>query len=187
MSKIESPNLEKVYALTGMSESGKSSVGRFLDENGIKRLKIVDFLKIIHLNIAPHEDFKNWNWRISKEDPNFLYEHFLEELLNFTNKEHLKRCSIESLYSPSLANFLREKLGNRFALVYVDTPEEIRIKRQVIRASFDNEEVAKTYMLERDKFKIEQGVPLLKNQAEITLDNSGDLNFLHNQIHSIIL
>lgn len=39
--------MKKIFAIGGLSESGKSSVGRYLDSKGIVRLKFVAFYKEI--------------------------------------------------------------------------------------------------------------------------------------------
>ena len=61
--------LKKVLLIGGMSESGKSTVGKYLDSKGIKRLKIVNYLKKVKEVEGAPGDFVLWNDKAGRERP----------------------------------------------------------------------------------------------------------------------
>lgn len=177
----------KVFALTGMSECGKSTVGRYFESKGIPRLKIVKIFEQIKDKQDPKEkDAKTFVSKRKQADPLALWDSFIDELLLEMNSRSVNSASIESLYGGGMGPHLKQKLGDSFCLLYIDASAEVRLQRQIKRRSLANIEEAKQIMLPRDKFKAQTGVPALKKQADEIVDNSGSLEELHAQVERII-
>lgn len=179
--------IKKVFLIGGMSESGKSSLGKYFDLKGIKRLKIISFLKNVMQKEGGAEDFHTWNEKNVKERPEWVYEVFTNEFLEVTSKEGVEFCVLESLYNPDLALYMKKALGNHVAIViYVNMGEDIRLQRQMIRQNLSNIEEAKSLLLPRDKMKREWGVPQIEPIADHVIDNSGTIQELYNRADEII-
>ena len=176
---LEEYNMRKVFVIGGMSESGKSTLGRYLDQRGIKRLKITFFLKRVMEREGVEGDFVEWNARNMKEKPDWVYRVFADEFIQWTSDQGIEFCCLESLYSPGLGVHLRERLGqDKVAIVYVDMDEGIRLQRQMIRQNLSSLDEARQLMLPRDQMKREWGVPAIADVADVIIDNSGSMENL---------
>lgn len=176
---INEQTTKKVFVIGGMSESGKSTLGRYLDQYGIKRLKITFFLKRVMEREGGQGDFAEWNVRNVKERPEWIYRVFVDEFIQWADKQGIECCCLESLYGPDLGIYMRERLGSdRVVIVYVDMDEDIRLQRQMLRQNLTSLEEARQLMLPRDQIKREWRVPAIANVADVIIDNSGSLENL---------
>lgn len=172
--------LKKVFVIGGMSESGKSSFGRYLDSKGIPRLKIVSFLKKVKDKEGCNEDFVSWNNRNSIEKPEWLREEFVKEFLSSMLKEGVEYCALESLYGPELGVYMKEVIGeDKVVIVYVNMDVDIRLQRQMIRENLTSLDEARKLLLPRDEIKKSWGVPGIEAVADVVIDNSGTLDELY--------
>jgi len=172
---IDEPPAKKTFMIGGMSESGKSTFGRYLEEQfGIKRLKITFFLKRVMEREGVTEDFAEWNARNVKERPRWVYGVFADEFIQWTSEQGIAFCCLESLYGPDLGIYMRERLGqNRVVIVYVDMDESVRLHRQMLRQNLTSLQEASLLMLPRDQMKKEWRVPGIAEVADVIIDNSG--------------
>jgi len=176
---LEDYSMRKVFVIGGMSESGKSTLGRYLDQHGIKRLKITFFLKRAMEREGVEGDFVEWNNQNMKERPEWVFRTFADEFIPWTSDQGIEFCCLESLYSPGLGVHLRERLGqDKVAIVYVDMDENVRLQRQMIRQNFTSLDEARKLMLPRDQIKREWGVPAIADVADVIIDNSGSMENL---------
>ncbi|TSC53308.1 MAG: hypothetical protein LiPW39_347 [Parcubacteria group bacterium LiPW_39] len=172
-------NMKKVFVIGGMSESGKSTLGRYLDQHGVKRLKITFFLKRVMEREDVEGDFAEWNTRNMKEKPEWVYRVFADEFIQWTGEQGIEFCCLESLYSPGLGVHLRERLGqDKVVIVYVDMDESIRLQRQMIRQNLTSLDEARQLMLPRDQMKRGWGVPAIADVADVIINNSGSIENL---------
>lgn len=178
--------MKTVFVIGGMSESGKSSLGKYLDSQGVHRLKIVSFLRKVMEQEGAQGDFYEWNERQEKERPLWLKEEFLREFLNYTNEEGIECCCLESLYRPEFGQFLIDHLGAACIVVYVDIPLELRLERQVIRQKLSSLEEAREMLIPRDEQKKEWCVPQIVDIAQEIIDNSGTLEDLEKEGERLI-
>lgn len=176
-----------VFALTGMSECGKSTVGKYLDSRGIPRLKIVKIFERVRDIMEPELDQETFVKKSEEKDPHILWDAFIDELLSEMNRRGARMASIESLYGGGLGPYLKQRLGNHFFIVYVEAPLKKRIELQMIRQSLSGEEEAKRLLLPRDKIKEDSGIPLLKEMADEIIDNSGTLDDLYKATENLIV
>lgn len=177
---------KKIFALTGMSECGKSTVGKYLDLRGISRLKIVKFFERIRNKQCKNEELYGFIKREEQKNPYALWDAFVEELINEMNTRKASMVSIESLYGGGLGPYLKTRLGNHFCIVYIDIPIEVRLKRQMQRENLPSIDEAKNILLPRDEIKTNSGTPALKEIAEEIIDNSRTLNDLYRLVDEMI-
>ena len=171
--------MKKVFIIGGMSESGKSTFGRYLDQHGIKRLKITFFLKRVMEREGVKGDFVEWNAKNMKEKPEWVYRVFADEFIQWIGEQEIEFCCLESLYSPCLAVHMKERLGqDKVVIVYVDMDEDVRLQRQMIRQNLTSLDEARQLMLPRDQMKREWGVPAIADVADVIIDNSGSMENL---------
>lgn len=175
-----------VFALTGMSECGKSTVGKHLDSKGVKRLKIVRLFEKVRDKWSPDQELYEFLQEQEERDPYTLWDAFIEEILTEMERIGTDVSSIESLYGGGLGPYLKQKLGHHFCVLFVDIPVEIRFHRQMQRENLASIEDAKMYLLPRDEIKEKSGIPALKEIAGEIVDNSGTLQELYRAIDTIV-
>ena len=175
-----------IFALTGMSECGKSTIGKYLDSRGIPRLKIVRFFERIRDKRSPQSELYQFTGEEEKRNPYALWDVFLNELLVEMETRKVSRVSIESLYGGPLGPYLKHRMGDRFRIVYIDISLEIRLQRQMQREGLATAEEAKEILIPRDQVKADSGIPALKDIADEVIDNSGTREFLYRAIDELI-
>jgi len=175
-----------IFALTGMSECGKSTVGKYLDLKGVSRLKIVKLFERVRDKWSPNEElyaFLKWH---EERNPYALWDAFIDELVAEMDRLGTNTTSIESLYGGGLGPYLKQKLGRHFCIVFVDIPLDVRLDRQMQRENLPDIESARKHLLPRDEIKEKSGIPSLKKIAGEVVDNSGTLEELYRTIDQII-
>lgn len=176
-----------VFALTGMSECGKSTVGRYFNSKGIPRLKIVKIFESVRDKKEPSKDLRKFIEEQEQKDPFTLWDSFIDELMIEMQRLALRNASIESLYGGGLGPYLKQRLGKSFCLIFIDAPLKIRLQRQIIREGLKGGiEEAKKLLLPRDQFKTATGLPQLKEIADEVVDNSTTTKKLYQQIDRLI-
>jgi len=175
-----------IFALTGMSECGKSTVGKYLDSRGINRLKIVKLFEKVRDKQSPNEELYAFLKRNEKCDPYALWDAFIKELIAEMESLSANAVSIESLYGGGLGPYLKQKLDRHFCVIFIDIPLGIRLSRQMQRENLPDIESARRYLLPRDEVKEKSGIPVLKEIAGELIDNSGTLEELHKKIDKIV-
>lgn len=179
--------MKKVFLIGGMSESGKSSFGRYLDSKGIPRLKIVTYLKRIMEREGVTGDFVAWNNQNVKERPSWVRQEFTKEFMAAMAAEKIECCALESLYGPELGVYMKSEIGDdKVIIVYVNMDLEVRLQRQIIRQNLSSIEEAKQYLLPRDEIKKAWKVPEIKDVADVVIDNSGSLEDLYRKADDMI-
>jgi len=175
-----------IFALTGMSECGKSTVGKYLDSQGIPRLKIVRLFEKVRDKWSVGEELYRFTKREEYRDQYALWDAFIEELLTEMNMRNVSMSSIESLYGGGFGPYLKYRLSNHFCITYIDIPFEVRIERQMQREGLTNIEDAKKILIPRDKIKADSGIPILKKISEEIIDNSGTVQNLYETVDKMI-
>lgn len=178
-----------VFALTGMSECGKSTIGKYLDSKGIRRLKIVRLFERAKERMAPgsSENFRDFVARNEAKDPYAIWDVFIDELHREMEALGTNMASIESLYGGGLGPYLKQRLADHFCIVYVDIPVEVRLQRQMIQEGLSDIEAAKAILYPRDEIKTKSGIPALKEIAGEVIDNSGTLDDLYRAVNEMIV
>ncbi len=182
----EKLNGKMIFALTGMSECGKSTVGKYLDGKGIKRLKIVKLFGKVRDKWSPNQELHEFLRQQEEKNPFALWDAFIDELISEMNALDTNASSIESLYGGGLGPYLMRKLGQHFCIVFVDIPSEIRLVRQMQRENLSSIEEAQQFLLPRDELKEKSGIPALKKISGEVINNSGTLEELYQAVDEII-
>lgn len=175
-----------VFALTGMSESGKSTAGRYFERQGVPGLKIVKLFEEVKEKASPGEDLGEFVAREEARDPYVLWDAFIDELLREMSQRGSCVASIESLYGGGLGPYLKNKMGRHFAIIYIDIPLEIRAQRQMGREGLASLGEARSMLVARDEIKEASGIPKLREMADEIVDNSGSVHDLCRAIDEII-
>lgn len=175
-----------VFALTGMSECGKSTVGKYLDFKGIARLKIVRLFEKVRDKWSPDKELYTFVRQQEERDPYALWDAFIDELVEEMDRLNTNAVSIESLYGGGLGPYLKQKLGRHFCIVFLDIPLEVRLVRQMKRENLPDIESAKKHILPRDEVKERSGISALKEIAGEVVDNSGTLDELYQKINQLV-
>ena len=179
--------MEKVFLIGGMSESGKSTFGRYLESKGMPRLKIVTFLNKVMIREGATGDFVAWNNKNVLERPGWVREEFTRQFLADTAAQGIEYCALESLYGPDLGVYMKQVVGgDKVIIVYVDMPVEVRLRRQMIRQNITSLEEAENLLLPRDEIKRAWRVPQIEAVADIIIDNSVSLDDLYRRADEII-
>lgn len=149
-------NVEKIIALGGLSESGKSSFGDTLSKNyGFYRLKLRYFENILLRN----------NQKVNESS-------MANELIMFSFcHPYITRITVESIHDSVLPAYLKMLLGDRLIIALLKMPEKIRIHR-LIRATDKSEDEAITEIRKKDEIKKSRGLCKVENFSDILFDNS---------------
>lgn len=179
--------LKKVFLIGGMSESGKSTVGKYLNSKGVTRLKIVTFLRRVMEAEDVAGDFAQWNEESEKQRPDWLAKRFVEEFEQYCQEQQISYCCLESLYRSSFAQSIRSELPSRVVVVFVDIPQDLRVTRQMTRQNLPSIEAAREFIIPRDQQKEEWRTPLVKDIADEIIDNSGTIEDLYHKLDAMLL
>lgn len=151
-------SLETLVAFGGLSECGKSSFAeRLSTHHQSYRLKIKYFGELIRgrgLDVGPV--------LLGRELLDF-----------FRNHKHVRRASIESLHGVELPAYLKLLFGSRLKIVYLDTPEHIRIGRTAQELGVDFE-LARAQTVAKDSVKLSCGADKVKYIADVVFSNERD-------------
>ena len=176
----------RIVALSGESESGKSSAGRFFERNGWARIKIADIYRSIFAAERPAATFLDWSIDVDQRAPEWISGRFLELLRARLADVGSTYCTIESLYGDALAQGLKRLLGARFIILYLDVPQPVRLVRQMGREGLASLAEAEALMLPRDEMKRAWGVLRVREMADEIVDNSGAVEGLERQLAVIL-
>ncbi|WP_283308575.1 hypothetical protein, partial [Streptococcus dysgalactiae] len=155
------------YGIAGMTESGKSYYSKYIDlKEDFWNLKIRTFIesakKLVDQSIS-----------------SLLETVSIQQMIDFASYHYFKDTFIiESVYSKNFHERLRSILKHSYKLMYIDTPKDIREIR-----SLDSMEEFQVKDVKKEKL----GIPLLKNEADIVVDNSHTASDSKAQINKFFL
>lgn len=184
--QINQVDCKKIFMLSGMSESGKSSAGRYFESRGIPRLKIRDVLSSMYQRTNKSVKFESWSWTIENQGSPF-YASFAQETMDLMSEIKCDYISLESLHGIKMAWGLKNVLDDRLKIIFIDIPVEIRVRRQMGRAGLADENYARALLLERDQQKLLQGTSEIKEMADYIVDNSGQIKDLYELLNRILI
>ena len=152
-------NVDHIYALSGLSESGKSSVAQaFCSHYGTEqafRAKIIYFNDVISERLG-----KSVYSLPGREQALYL----LHELERFSNDHYwLRIITVESMHNDLVMRWLKKWIGKKLQVIYIDTTEDNRFERAL---------VPREAVISNDKIKRDRGVELIRPDADLVLDNN---------------
>jgi hypothetical protein len=162
----------RVVALGGLSESGKSTAGHYLQvRHGHVRLKIGYLLRLAG-ELRGIAD-------VYELDPTALAELLVEALEEFCAAHHFqRRVTIESLHRQEMTRELVKLLGPQLTVVYVDAEVSVREARGV----HGPEDVR-----ERDEVKRARGADRVQQLADLVVDNNGPRTALYHALDRLVV
>ena len=184
-----------IVALGGLSESGKSSVGLYLQQNGFERVKIVSIEREMMVErgiIKPHDILKERHFDILYKNMLEACEDFWKKLKVRMDKVNSQYATIESIYRPELSSFLKQKLKERYLFLYFEAPFSSRVAREYQRLlkeqsceNIDLETVTEQ-VRKKDGFKIKHQANQIKQIADYIIYNTGTEEALYKKVDAII-
>lgn len=171
-----------VIGLGGLSECGKSGVGKYLSENyDCWNLKLKYLVQIIceKYNISSeNEYFTN----------DILFTSILEaeEIARFLQNHYYKRfISVESLHNKDLTLYLKDIFGAFFQIWYIDTSLDNRVRRNAkeLEISIDDSSLS---IQKKDAIKYARGSDKIKSFADVIIDNNNSMITLFSQIDHVM-
>jgi dephospho-CoA kinase len=174
-----------VIGLTGANAAGKGEVAAHLASCGFTVHSLSDVVReeAARRGVAPErEHLIRIGTELRRQDgPGVLAERILSRLDN--------RAVVDSIRNPAEVRVLRRGLP-RFVLVGVTAPTEIRFRRSVGRARRGDptslEEFEAVERRENASDPAAQQLDATFRLADLTIDNSGDLDALHAEIDRIL-
>ena len=153
-------NLTRVYAFGGLSEAGKSSLAQKLSTHFGPDVALRS--KIVYFNDMASEKIGRSVYNLPEKEQALYLFHELEHI----SLRHywLKVITIESLHRDTMTMWLKTWLGDKLQIIYVDTSDERRLQRSLV--PYD------TVVL-NDATKRERGADLIRERADLVLDNNG--------------
>lgn len=152
--------------ITGLTESGKSYYSKYIDSNhSIWNLKIRSFIE-------------NSKYLIDGDISLLKEVVSIKLMIDFACYHYFKKLFvIESVYSKNFHDNLRSILKEKYKLIYIDAPQDIRLNR-----SLDSEVDFKNKDLKKHKLKVNS----LMQEADYLVDNSGSMFDTQRAIDSIL-
>ena len=167
-----------IIGLGGLSECGKSSVGKYLSQNyDCWNLKLKYLVQIIcqKYNISDEKEyFKN----------DILFTSLLEaeEICFFLQSHYYKQfISVESLHSKDLSLCLKDIFGSNFQVWYIETSKENRILRNAKELDISVDDSAFSVQ-KKDSIKYSRGAHKVKTVADVVINNNNNICFLFSHI-----
>lgn len=165
---LPSPHLPRIIALGGLSECGKTTSGIFLNRvEGAVRFKIGYLLTQACARQGLADPYVL--------SPKRQAELLLDELNRFADAHrNIRLITIESVHRTESIAVLKEMMGERLHVVYIDTSRQLRLAR-----SGRDERTLE----EKDQIKAERGADRIP--ADVVLDNSGSVIRLHSSLRRL--
>lgn len=178
--KIKKVDSRTIYALGGMSESGKSGAGEYLSKrHNIWNMKLKYIVRNINMQYDVEDLFEN--------APQFSSVLIVEQINQLLGVHYYKeKVSFESLHDFEITKQLKQIYGDVFKIIFIDT----NYKNRVIRTAMDKQmsiEQAKEQVDKKDEQKSSVGADKIKSISDYIIDNNGtQLQFMDQLDEAVI-
>jgi len=170
----------KIIGFGGLSESGKSYSGKYLERKyGIPRIKLVNILEKLRYNFFKNkinlDEFHDFLYSTENKFTTFLLDQMILEI-EYHYGDH-PVIVVESLRNPILGKHFKTSLGDNFENVYFEVAFLTRVRREAEKLGESVDEIIeKTYL--KDQEKILHGALEFKELSDIIYDNNGTIQML---------
>lgn len=170
---------KSIIAIGGMSESGKSTIGKILQKIGIPNFKF----KYIVRNIVEKYGIDG---NIFEADLNVVAILMMDEIIKLMNDMYYwDTVSFESLHSFELTDIMKKEVPSLYNILFVKTSDYNRISRNALSLSVDFEK-SKSKIETKDFNKKQKGADDIQAIADYIVDNDGTIEDLHNEVYNVI-
>jgi hypothetical protein len=116
------PEIGRLFSLGGLSECGKSCAGQYFASRGVPRIKIARVLADVGRDLLLDPDAPNFTDRLYSAHASTAMPMFVERVANQVVEHSVQRASLESMYQPQMATFLKDVLGQRMVHIFIEAP-----------------------------------------------------------------
>ncbi|MEM5882858.1 MAG: AAA family ATPase [Candidatus Aenigmatarchaeota archaeon] len=184
--------MEKIVGITGTLASGKDTVKKFLENKF--NCYTISLSSIIKAELEKKKN-KNFSRKDLQDFGNELRKKYGTHILAMLAVEHLQKekevIIINGIRNPGEIDFLKKKFGNKFVLIGVDAPQEIRFER-IKKRNYEFDPKTWEEFLEIDKRdqgenQPEYGQKTRKclEKADFLVINDGSLEDLEKKVNEI--
>lgn len=171
-----------IIGLGGLSECGKSGVGKYLSENyNCWNLKLKYLVQII----CQKYDIQSENEYFTND---ILFTSLLEaeEISYFLQNHYYKQfISVESLHSKDLSLHLKDIFGSIFQIWYIDTSLNNRVYRNAKELGISIAD-SRLRIQKKDITKCTRGADKIKTFADVVIDNNNSILSLFSHIDYVM-
>jgi dephospho-CoA kinase len=177
---------KKIIALTGPIASGKDATKKYLEEKyGAKSVKFSQILRDVLNRVNVPLERENLQLLST-----VLRQNFGEDLLARNIAEDAKRLDSQIVILDGvrrLADIEHAKKLEGFVLVKIEADSKLRYERAVLRNENvgDSEKTFEQFLKDHES-EADKEVPIVMEQAAVSLDNNGTLEDLHAQIDELL-
>ncbi|AVP49245.1 hypothetical protein [Williamsoniiplasma luminosum] len=174
---------KKVFFLSGLSECGKSQAGEWATKNGIFRLKIIYFEKMIAqiegIPVSNKDEMSNAIKSMYSNEVEMCSK-FRDQVFEFMLINKCEAISLESLYRANLAKSFLNDFRFDTEIIYIDAEIEKRAQREFEKIYQTNPSITLEKVIEQTKnkdiFKISKGVLEVEAIATKIVNNNRSLD-----------
>lgn len=172
-------SLPALVLLTGTSEAGKSSAGRYLASRGAQRLKIRTLLLTLTSGRpVDHEGVK------TREG--FHHDEFLDRLRDRTAASPEPIVAVESFIDANLAETVRDAWPAPCVIVFIDAERTLRVRRHAAADGLhDGRAAAIVDAKDRRKRVLDQW-STWRRLADFWIDNDRSITDLHDALDAVV-
>lgn len=180
------PEIGRLFSLGGLSECGKSFAGQYFASHGVLRIKIARVLADVGRELLLDPNDPMFTDQLYNAHAATALSMFLERVASQMVEHGAQRASLESMYRPQMAIFLKDVLGQHMVHIFIEAPLELRIEREWRKSGEESREAVACRIREKDAMKQRLGVPQLPPLADVVLDNSGSLQYYQRRLGRLL-
>ena len=176
----------KIIAFTGMPASGKTEAVQLAKDKGLPVIRMGDLVwEETKRQGKPLDDKHVGSVAYS------MREHYgmdvwakrtVEKIRSLNNPSHVV---IDGVRNMEEIAYFKKELGLNFFVIAIDTQDELRRKRLLIRGRSDDSKDIKT-IEDRDQREIQWGLRNVIAEADITISNNGPLTEFRKQVLDVL-
>jgi dephospho-CoA kinase len=176
----------KIIAFTGMPFSGKTEAVKIARNMNIEVIRMGDLV---------WEEVKKRGLKLSDKNVGFIANEMrdkigkdiwaIKTIEKIKTKNKVRTILIDGIRSYKEVESFKRTLGNNFILIAINSSDNLRYKRGLIRGRQDDSNIIRK-IKERDKREIEWGIKDVIKLSDIVVSNNGRIEDLRIKIIEIL-